>query len=566
MSLMTGGELSPELSAVLGLDVEGLSPIKTTFDDSGYANGGAHEEEKAPLGPNGSQSAEEGLMRTPSWGADGLGGAAGGGASAQSVRPPLSKAPKHIRDARSATAFIAALALCLTVALLHSSGNGEVTSLLMMSALLVTLGLAGCIALFFTYALEFPVMLERVFLATTLAKLGFGLFLVWACESSPISVLLCVLLWLSAVGGEVTRRRVRDNTSFAAVLLQTLPECLDPRDRPGVVLTNAPARRRALRHVTFILMLLYLAQMCYLIGWAAMAGRAIDDPSRFWLVIVLVVLLYWPVSVLQTMAYGIASATMLRFLHAAGEAASPKGAAPPLPSPGASPSASGRRGRKSTSGLLVTVQTLAGPNFGSVCRSALMGPLSSHVAGPLLSLMRALAPETRPMSMSRKSCRNQLRGAQNVVIDGLRALEDSAPRFALVYVAVYGLAFGPACEAVRKRQVRLRLTSKCGEAALYVMQTLCQLFMLTVGFVFLVLTLPHLHKMEDIASTEEYVLAGFGIAAAVLFWVEGFWKGLLDGLLVHFSYKPEDVAAVMPSVYPRLRRLSSQDAEFTDFF
>eukprot|EP00636_Phaeomonas_parva_P008015 CAMPEP_0118879534 /NCGR_PEP_ID=MMETSP1163-20130328/19313_1 /TAXON_ID=124430 /ORGANISM="Phaeomonas parva, Strain CCMP2877" /LENGTH=78 /DNA_ID=CAMNT_0006815715 /DNA_START=198 /DNA_END=430 /DNA_ORIENTATION=- len=78
MSLMTGGELSPELSAVLGLDVEGLSPIKTTFDDSGYANGGAHEEEKAPLGPNGSQSAEEGLMRTPSWGADGLGGAAGG--------------------------------------------------------------------------------------------------------------------------------------------------------------------------------------------------------------------------------------------------------------------------------------------------------------------------------------------------------------------------------------------------------------------------------------------------------------------------------------------------------
>eukprot|EP00636_Phaeomonas_parva_P002479 CAMPEP_0118853892 /NCGR_PEP_ID=MMETSP1163-20130328/2311_1 /TAXON_ID=124430 /ORGANISM="Phaeomonas parva, Strain CCMP2877" /LENGTH=102 /DNA_ID=CAMNT_0006786519 /DNA_START=88 /DNA_END=392 /DNA_ORIENTATION=+ len=50
MSLMTGGELSPELSAVLGLDVEGLSPIKTTFDDSGYANGGAHEEEKAPLG------------------------------------------------------------------------------------------------------------------------------------------------------------------------------------------------------------------------------------------------------------------------------------------------------------------------------------------------------------------------------------------------------------------------------------------------------------------------------------------------------------------------------------
>eukprot|EP00975_Prorocentrum_lima_P031764 6669932-Prorocentrum_lima.AAC.1 len=42
---------------------------------------------------------------------------------------------------------------------------------------------------------------------------------------------------------------------------------------------------------------------------------------------------------------------------------------------------------------------------------------------------------------------------------------------------------------------------------------------------------------NSVKSIEEYVLASIGIGISVLLWVEGFWQGLIDGLVVHFRIR-----------------------------
>mmetsp|Transcript_18716 Transcript_18716/g.70825 ORF Transcript_18716/g.70825 Transcript_18716/m.70825 type:complete len:159 (-) Transcript_18716:2463-2939(-) len=156
-----------------------------------------------------------------------------------------------------------------------------------------------------------------------------------------------------------------------------------------------------------------------------------------------------------------------------------------------------------------------------------------HVAGPLLwaTCWSPVATATNPISNRHETLGRKCQRSAEQMHKGLLTIQDLAPRFAMVYVGIYGLAFRPAADMVTKARNHLTETSKCGEAALFLVQNLCQMFMLVTGFIFIGLSYRH---FQNVKSIEEYVLASIGIGISVLLWVEGFWQGLIDGLVVHF--------------------------------
>eukprot|EP00968_Pinguiococcus_pyrenoidosus_P001585 scaffold69_cov248-Pinguiococcus_pyrenoidosus.AAC.79 len=93
----------------------------------------------------------------------------------------------------------------MAVALIRGEPNASVSALLMLAALLLSLGMAMVMLVGFPLSLDHPKALERVCMMTNALKVVFGIFVAVICRGKWVGMLFLVLLIVSALAGEVQR-------------------------------------------------------------------------------------------------------------------------------------------------------------------------------------------------------------------------------------------------------------------------------------------------------------------------------------------------------------------------